>query len=92
VRLPFIQVYLVEGRTEEQKEKLARVITDATAEILGVADRLGSIEPGKIANLLVAKGDPLEERTEVTHVFINGQEISLDNKHLALYERYMKRR
>ncbi len=37
MRLPFIQVYLVEGRTEEQREKLAKAITEATVEILGVA-------------------------------------------------------
>jgi imidazolonepropionase-like amidohydrolase len=73
------------------RDEAIKALTINAAEILGVADRLGSIEPGKVANLLVARGDPLEERTEVTHVFINGQAISLDNKHLALYERYMKR-
>jgi hypothetical protein len=39
----------------------------------------------------VAKGDPLEVRTEVTHVIINGQDVDLANKHLSLYERYLKR-
>jgi imidazolonepropionase-like amidohydrolase len=73
------------------RDEAIRALTINAAEILGVADRLGSIEPGKVANLLVAKGDPLEMRTEVTHVFINGQAVDLDNKHLALYERYMKR-
>jgi imidazolonepropionase-like amidohydrolase len=73
------------------RDEAIRALTINAAEILGVADRLGSIEPGKVANLLVAKGDPLEMRTEVTHVFIDGRAISLDNKHLALYERYMKR-
>jgi imidazolonepropionase-like amidohydrolase len=68
-----------------------RAMTINAAEILGVADRLGSIEPGKLANLVIAKGDPLEMRTEVTHVIIAGQDVALDNKHLALYERYMKR-
>jgi imidazolonepropionase-like amidohydrolase len=73
------------------REEAIKALTINAAEILGVADRFGSIEPGKIANLLVAKGDPLEQRTEVTHVFINGQQMNLENKHLALYERYMKR-
>ncbi len=73
------------------RDEAIRALTINAAEILGVADRVGSIEPGKAANLLVAKGDPLEMRTEVTHVFINGRALSLDNKHLALYERYMKR-
>jgi imidazolonepropionase-like amidohydrolase len=61
------------------------------AEILGVGDRIGSIEPGKIANLFIAKGDPLEARTIVTHVVVAGRDVPLDNKQLALYERYAKR-
>jgi imidazolonepropionase-like amidohydrolase len=68
-----------------------RALTIDAAEILGVADRIGSIEPGKIANLLVGKGDPLEVRTTISHVVINGRDVSLDNKQLALYERYSRR-
>ena len=48
---------------------------------------LGSIAPGKIANLVIAQGDPLEISTAVTHVLINGRPMNLMNKHLALYER-----
>ena len=73
------------------RDEALRALTVNAAEILGVADTLGSIEPGKTANLLVAKGDPLEVRTEVTHVIINGQDVELANKHLSLYERYLKR-
>ena len=73
------------------REEALRALTINAATILGVADCLGSIEPGKLANLVVAKGDPLEVRTEIAHVIINGQEVDLANKHLALYERYMKR-
>jgi imidazolonepropionase-like amidohydrolase len=68
-----------------------RALTIDAAEILGVADRVGSIEPGKIANLIVSKGDPLEVRTTISHVVINGRDVSLDNKQLALYERYSRR-
>jgi imidazolonepropionase-like amidohydrolase len=68
-----------------------RALTINAAEILGVADKLGSIEPGKVANLVVTKGDPLEVRNEVRHVIVNGQDISLENRHLALYERYLRR-
>ena len=74
------------------RDDALKALTINAAEILGVGDRLGSIEPGKIANLVVSKGDPLEARTEVTHVIINGQDVSLDNKQLGLYQRYMKRR
>ena len=73
------------------RDEAIKALTLNAAEILGVADRIGSIEPGKIANLIVAGGDPLEVRTPITHVVIAGRDVPLDNKHLALYERYMKR-
>jgi imidazolonepropionase-like amidohydrolase len=73
------------------RDAALRALTINAAEILGVADKLGSIEPGKVANLVVTKGDPLEVRNEVRHVIINGQDVGLENKHLALYERYLKR-
>ena len=73
------------------RDAAIRALTLDAATILGVADRVGSIEPGKVANLLVARGDPLEVRTEIAHVVINGQDVELENKHLALYERYLKR-
>ena len=47
------------------------------AEILGVADRLGSIEPGKIANLVVADGDLFAEKTKVKHVFVDGRHFEV---------------
>jgi len=68
-----------------------KALTINAAEILGVADAVGSIEPGKIANLVVSKGDPLEVRTVFTHVLVAGHDVGLDSKQLALYERYAKR-
>jgi imidazolonepropionase-like amidohydrolase len=73
------------------REDALKALTINAAEILGVGDRLGSLEPGKIGNLFIAKGDPLEVRTQVTGVVIAGRQVPLDNKHLALYERYLKR-
>ena len=73
------------------RDAAIRALTIDAAEILGVGNRLGSIEPGKIANLIVTRGDPLDVRGEVTHVIINGREVGLENKHLALYERYLGR-
>ena len=69
-----------------------RALTLTAAEILGVDDRLGSIEPGKIANLIITDGDPLQIRTQMVHVIINGEDSSLDNKHSALWEKYRARR
>jgi imidazolonepropionase-like amidohydrolase len=73
------------------RDEALKALTINAAEIFGIADRVGSIEPGKIANLIVAKGDPLEVRTQLTHVVIAGRDVPFDNQQLALYERYSKR-
>lgn len=54
-----------------------RAFTLDAAEILGAADRLGSIEPGKIANLVVADGDLFAEKTKVKHVFVDGRHFEV---------------
>ena len=61
------------------------------AEIFGLADQVGTLESGKIANVIVTNGDPLELTTEVRYLFIKGQLTSLDNKQKALYEKYLNR-
>lgn len=53
-------------------DRALRALTLSPAEIYGVADRLGSIEKGKIANLVVTKGDLFQESTRVQYVFIDG--------------------
>ena len=68
-----------------------RAITRYPAEILGLGDKLGTIEEGKIGNLVITDGNPLQIRTQVLHVFVGGHPASLDNKHLTLYERYRAR-
>lgn len=68
-----------------------RALTIWPAEIFGVADRLGSIAPGKIANLMVTDGNPLEITTNVRHLIIAGREIPAENKHESLYEKYGSR-
>jgi imidazolonepropionase-like amidohydrolase len=73
------------------EEEALRAVTLNAAEMLGVADRLGSIEPGKIANLIVTDGNPLELRTQVKHVVIGGREVSTDNRQRELYEQYRGR-
>ena len=66
------------------RDEAIKALTINAAEILGVANRIGSIETGKHANLLIVKGDPLDIRSEVLHVIIAGHDISLENKHHAL--------
>ena len=51
------------------REEALKALTINAAEIFGVADRIGSIEPGKIANLIVAKGDPLESADGRSHTW-----------------------
>lgn len=68
-----------------------RGVTVAAAEMLGLSDRLGTLEPGKIGNLIVTDGDPLEIRTRVLHLVIAGREADTMNKHRKLYETYRSR-
>jgi imidazolonepropionase-like amidohydrolase len=72
-------------------EDALRAITINPAQALGLADRVGTLEPGKLANLIVTTGDPLEITTTVKHLFINGEPTSLDNKHLRSYEHWRSR-
>jgi imidazolonepropionase-like amidohydrolase len=71
------------------KEQALAAITLNPAKILGIADKTGSIEVGKDANLFISSGDVLDMRSSVvTDAFIQGRKISLDNKQKQLYERY----
>ena len=73
------------------KDAALRSVTLDAARILGVGSRLGSIEAGKDATLFASDGDPLEMRTQILRAWIDGREISLDNKHKELYEKYRNR-
>jgi imidazolonepropionase-like amidohydrolase len=73
------------------EEDAMKAITLWPAEIFGVDKELGSIEPGKIADLIVTDGSPLALATEVRHLIIAGRKVSLENKHLSLYEKYRAR-
>ncbi|MCZ6597861.1 MAG: amidohydrolase family protein, partial [Planctomycetota bacterium] len=72
-------------------EEAVRCITYYAAEILGLEDELGSLQVGKIADIVVTDGDLLEATTRVTDMLIDGVPQSLDNKHSQLYERYRER-
>ena len=68
-----------------------KALTIWPAEIWGVDDRVGSLDPGKDATLFVATGDPLDVRTTVSHNWIRGRQLPLDNRHDMLYERFKAR-
>ncbi|HSZ86730.1 MAG TPA: amidohydrolase family protein [Puia sp.] len=72
------------------KEQALQAITLNAAKILGIDDRTGSIEVGKDANIVISDGDILDMRTSIiSHAFIQGREVSLENKQTQLYQRYM---
>jgi imidazolonepropionase-like amidohydrolase len=73
------------------KEAALKAITIAPAQIFGVADKIGSLEAGKIANVIVTDGDPLEIVTHVKRLFIGGEDISLETYQTLLYEKFEKR-
>jgi imidazolonepropionase-like amidohydrolase len=69
-------------------DEALKAITLYPAQILGVADRIGSLEVGKDATLIVASGDPLEITTQIEREFIQGRDIDLNSRHTQLYEKY----
>ena len=72
-------------------DEALKAVTLYPAQIFGLADQIGTLEQGKLANVIVTNGDPLELTTDVKYLFIRGQLTSLDNRHLRLYEKYSKR-
>ncbi|HXH66348.1 MAG TPA: amidohydrolase family protein [Candidatus Limnocylindrales bacterium] len=68
-----------------------KAVTLYPAQMFGLDAQLGTVETGKIANLIVTNGDPLDVTTEVRYLFIRGQLTSTDNKQKALYEKYLNR-
>lgn len=68
-----------------------RAVTLAPARILGVGDRLGSLEPGKLATLIVTDGNPLETTTQVRFAFVAGRRVDLANKQTELAEKYREK-
>jgi imidazolonepropionase-like amidohydrolase len=69
-----------------------KAITLYPAQIMNLADRLGSIEQGKMANLVITDGDILDARTRVRYLFINGRRLPLTSRHTELYEQFKNRR
>jgi imidazolonepropionase-like amidohydrolase len=71
-------------------EEALKAITLNPAEIWGIADRYGSLDVGKIANVVVANGDPLDVKTDVKQVFIAGREVPMENRQTKLRDQYSK--
>ena len=61
------------------------------AQLLGVGDRLGSLEAGKAATLLVTNGDPLDFPTQIEAAYIDGRKIDLTNRQTRLRDKYREK-
>jgi imidazolonepropionase-like amidohydrolase len=72
-------------------DEALKAVTLYPAQIFGLADQIGTLETGKIANVIVTNGDPLELTTDVRYLFIKGQLTPTDNKHKSLYDKYLNR-
>ncbi len=72
-------------------EEALKAVTLYPAKLLGVDDRIGSLEVGKDATLIVTTGDPLDIPTHVTAAYIQGREVSLNDRHKRLWEKYKEK-
>lgn len=72
-------------------DEALRALTINPARIWGVDGRLGSIEPGKVANLFLVTGDPLDVRSQVREVFIRGQRMPWEDRHTSEYQKWRAR-
>ncbi|MBA7597780.1 MAG: amidohydrolase family protein [Calditrichaeota bacterium] len=72
-------------------DEALKAITLYPARILGIDHQVGSLEPGRDATLMVTSGDPLDIRSQVEQLFIQGRKVDLGSRHKTLYEKYSER-
>jgi imidazolonepropionase-like amidohydrolase len=72
-------------------DEAIKALTINPAEIWGIADQYGSLDVGKVANVVIANGDPLDVKTDVKQVFIAGREIPMTSRQTQLRDAYTKR-
>jgi imidazolonepropionase-like amidohydrolase len=68
-----------------------RAVTMNAAEIMGIGDKVGSLEPGKDATLLITTGNPLDTMSEVEQAYIQGRELDMMDIHRWFFEKYMEK-
>lgn len=73
------------------RDEALKAVTIYPAQVFGVDKLVGSIEVGKIANIIVTDGDPLEFRTNTKYMFINGKPVDLSSRHTKLYDKFNSR-
>lgn len=72
-------------------DEALKAVTLYPAQILGVDDRIGSLEPGKDATLIITDGDPLEAGTHIEAALIQGRPVDLSNRHKRLWKKYQEK-
>lgn len=73
------------------RDAMYKALTLDAAEILGVGELVGSIQPGKLGNLVISDGDPCELTSNIRYVFIDGKPVPLVSKHTRLRDQYLQR-
>ncbi len=73
------------------REQAWHAMTKSASDILGVGEDYGSLEVGKVANVVVADGDLLDVATQVRHVLIRGRRVDSSSRHTRLYEKFKAR-
>ena len=74
-----------------ERDEAIKALTINPARIFGIDDHVGSLKVGKDADLFITTGDPLDLRSEVKHLFINGKDMDLNNWWQTLYDTWRKR-
>ena len=73
------------------KDEALKSVTIHAAEILGIADRVGSLETGKDATFIITDGDPLEVMTQVEQLYIQGRKVDMSDRHKMLRDKYIEK-
>jgi imidazolonepropionase-like amidohydrolase len=71
------------------EEEAIKAVTINAAEFMGLADRLGSLEPGKQATLLITTGTPIDTRSNILQAYILGRELDMNDIQKHFFEKYM---
>jgi len=71
------------------EEEAIKAVTINAAELMGLSDRLGSLEPGKQATLLITTGTPIDTRTDILQAYIQGRELDMNDIQKHFFEKYM---
>lgn len=71
------------------EEEALKAVTINAAELMGLSDRLGSLEPGKQATLLITTGTPIDTKSEILQAYIQGRELDMNDIQKHFFEKYM---